>query len=512
MSILANGHRIGNVRVVGPKGCVKVDVVKGGVRKRVFDCTKVFILPKQTKPFVLRTLIDKWRAANHITVTHITVSNSEYQPRMVTNDMKGLHVTFVNELAGTICGEVPGADAIVISKNTGGGTFKLINHGWIFGAGGNGGKGGRGGTGAPKTITYTYYRNVQVTVPVHTMVDSPAHLDFSKSIPRYAIGLKVHGPGKVTSSTGPYSGLPTASDPLRGGTGYTNLFAGHVIVKLSKLSANTVGFRATLNIPHISTNTLPAHLNLPKKPGHTYTGSLTNSVPNTPPSAIAKINLPSKFFTVAAGGQVYSTTIHFSYAGGTVNASFYLNAKPGAHGAIRLNDTVQHVVYSYSGQTLVDITDTYRIRETWMEHHDVVKNVTKTISKPMTGTTTIPGGGGGQGGQGGAGAHYKFSAATDGHTGTSGMAGHAQGKYGNPGGKGGKGGKGGAWGKAGLKGTTGDRGGGKGTLGLHGANGGAAGAAIRGAKNMTSDSNPGTATGKPTVAAAYGGYRGLVIK
>ena len=86
----------------------------------------------------LRTFIN---ANNPNKLTDIEICNNYVQPTIVTGNLNGLNVTFTNN--SEIQGSNEGATAFSAST-----PIKLINKGWIRGAGGRGGTGGSGGRGA----------------------------------------------------------------------------------------------------------------------------------------------------------------------------------------------------------------------------------------------------------------------------------------------------------------------------------------------------------------------------
>ena len=107
-------------------------------------------LPQFTALFDLRTFIDNNNSKNH---KRIVVINNLIQPTMVSGNLDGLDVTFINN--GEIQGGAPGAAAIYLVS-----PIKITNNGWIRGAGNNGIdgsrgiNGSRGDTSTDKTIIY----------------------------------------------------------------------------------------------------------------------------------------------------------------------------------------------------------------------------------------------------------------------------------------------------------------------------------------------------------------------
>ena len=71
------------------------------------------------------------------TDTNITIINNLIQPRIITGDLTGLNVTFINN--GEIQGVAENKDAFQATSE-----IRLLNYGNIKGGGGNGGQGGEG--------------------------------------------------------------------------------------------------------------------------------------------------------------------------------------------------------------------------------------------------------------------------------------------------------------------------------------------------------------------------------
>jgi len=103
--------------------------------KLVFHKSLSLELPQGVTEINLQEFI---LASSPGTYEAFTITNNLVQPRVVTGDLTGYDVTFINnsEIQGTsINGDAFEATTLVT----------LINNGWIRGAGGRGGKGGKGG-------------------------------------------------------------------------------------------------------------------------------------------------------------------------------------------------------------------------------------------------------------------------------------------------------------------------------------------------------------------------------
>jgi len=117
----------------------KVGGVEKNVSRAYMNTLLVFkkgvelILPQAVSEINLQSFIE----ANAPGETSILITNSFTQPRVVTGDLSGLDVVFINN------GEIQGVD---LNRNAFHATslIQLINNGWIRGGGGDGGKGGVG--------------------------------------------------------------------------------------------------------------------------------------------------------------------------------------------------------------------------------------------------------------------------------------------------------------------------------------------------------------------------------
>ncbi len=81
----------------------------------------------------------------------ITVINNHTQPKIVTGNLSGLTVEFINN--GEIQGNYAGANALEVTSS-----MKLTNNGWIRGAGGNGGRGGTNNNYSKNVYYWGYER------------------------------------------------------------------------------------------------------------------------------------------------------------------------------------------------------------------------------------------------------------------------------------------------------------------------------------------------------------------
>lgn len=111
-----------------------------GVSNHVIGNTKLLIdLVQYNSTINLNSVIAPHFNGHRI----VEITNSKTQPSIVSGDVSTLDVTFTN--TGEIQGTSASSDAITLTSDV-----KIINNGWIRGAGGsggNGGNGGRGGTG-----------------------------------------------------------------------------------------------------------------------------------------------------------------------------------------------------------------------------------------------------------------------------------------------------------------------------------------------------------------------------
>ena len=138
MEILANGRlsNIGDV-VSNNNGSLVNYVYMNRVLVWQRITEKVLYLPQFNNTFNLRSFIDSQDTDG---LTGIKVINNHIQPSMMSGDLNGLDVEFVNN--GELRGTNSGNTALLMSS-----LMKLINNGWIRGAGRNGSTGARGRTG-----------------------------------------------------------------------------------------------------------------------------------------------------------------------------------------------------------------------------------------------------------------------------------------------------------------------------------------------------------------------------
>ena len=137
MKIIVNKKRVDIKDVQVPGYSTRINFVYHNrvlVWQRVLELT----LPQFHKTFNLATWI---RANNPRNVEEVIVTNRNTQPSMLSGNLSGLNVTLIND--GQFQGTGVGSNAVSISSS-----MKLINNGWIRGAGGNGGRGSWGKKGA----------------------------------------------------------------------------------------------------------------------------------------------------------------------------------------------------------------------------------------------------------------------------------------------------------------------------------------------------------------------------
>jgi len=142
MKILANKNRVDIKDVQVPGYGPRIDFVYDNrvlVWQRMLELT----LPQFSKTFNLAQWI---KANNPRNVEQVIVSNNRTQPSILSGNLSGLNVTLINN--GEFRGTSPSSTAMAISSE-----MKLINNGWIRGAGGNGGKGEYGKNGGNKWIS-----------------------------------------------------------------------------------------------------------------------------------------------------------------------------------------------------------------------------------------------------------------------------------------------------------------------------------------------------------------------
>ena len=142
-------------------------VMKEGYVDGVHVCSQALVLHLSQSSGVIN--LASW-IASKISEAHgeIIVINDHVQPSIVIYSknfptiLNNSNITLINN--GEILGAHAGAHAMVIEK-----PIKLINKGWIRGAGGNGGTGGKGGTGgrghAGSNDHYTTHVDRTVYVP-----------------------------------------------------------------------------------------------------------------------------------------------------------------------------------------------------------------------------------------------------------------------------------------------------------------------------------------------------------
>lgn len=92
-------------------------------------------LPQHTDTINIRDFID---ANNPDDLEVIEITNNLIQPAIISGDLCGLEVTFTNSVGAEIQGLSSGGDALTINSVC---KMKLLNYGWIRGAGGDGGDG-----------------------------------------------------------------------------------------------------------------------------------------------------------------------------------------------------------------------------------------------------------------------------------------------------------------------------------------------------------------------------------
>ncbi len=93
--------------------------------------------PADNSTINLKDFIDANNPQNAVAVT---VTNNFIQPKIITGDLYGMDILFVNN--GEIQGNDNSGTALELSSK-----LRLVNNGWIRGAGGRGGSGGSGGLG-----------------------------------------------------------------------------------------------------------------------------------------------------------------------------------------------------------------------------------------------------------------------------------------------------------------------------------------------------------------------------
>ncbi len=142
MAFKFNGTNLNTVTFNGTKVC---RVFFNGVQ--VFQRSDVLYLPARASWDSGTINLAQWIATQPLSECGIiTVINNYTQPRIVSGNLCGYNsVTLINN--GEIQGNAPGATALSIWPCTDKKMMKLINNGWIRGAGGNGGKGGKGHVG-----------------------------------------------------------------------------------------------------------------------------------------------------------------------------------------------------------------------------------------------------------------------------------------------------------------------------------------------------------------------------
>ncbi len=123
------------------------------VHKRTY-AHLILNLPKSYTQINLRSFIDAHNPNNKkIIIVHNKVVNCS----VTTGSLSGLTVTFYNDAGGQLQGFQKGRTNTDASKNYGfhaTSDLKLINNGWIRGAGGAGGRGGKGANSTYTTYSY----------------------------------------------------------------------------------------------------------------------------------------------------------------------------------------------------------------------------------------------------------------------------------------------------------------------------------------------------------------------
>ncbi len=138
MQILANSARVDIQDVRSNNGKI-IDFVYMN-QMLVWQRMLTINLAQQNKTFNLRGYINSNNPTN---TKQITVVNDKNQPSMESGNLAGLDVVFINTIHGKIDGTSPGHVALHITSK-----MKLLNNGFIRGAGGNGKAGSWGKAGA----------------------------------------------------------------------------------------------------------------------------------------------------------------------------------------------------------------------------------------------------------------------------------------------------------------------------------------------------------------------------
>ena len=136
MKILVNKNRVDIKDVQVPGYPTRIDFVyqnKVLVWQRMLELT----LPQFTSTFNLATWMKQNNPRN---IEEVIITNNRTQPSMLSGNFTGYNVTLINN--GEIRGTGPSSTALAVTSD-----MKLINNGWIRGAGGSGGRGGNGGNG-----------------------------------------------------------------------------------------------------------------------------------------------------------------------------------------------------------------------------------------------------------------------------------------------------------------------------------------------------------------------------
>ncbi len=142
MKILTNSGRVDINDVRSNNGKIVDFVYMNNVL--VWQRMLILHLSQHHNTFSLRTFINDKNINN---VKQITVINDRTQPAMVTGNLSGLDVTFINN--GEIQAMVGGGNAFHATS-----PIKLINNGWIRGSGGKGGAGGKGKNTSKTSYSY----------------------------------------------------------------------------------------------------------------------------------------------------------------------------------------------------------------------------------------------------------------------------------------------------------------------------------------------------------------------
>jgi len=129
--------------------CVNVDVTKDGHVYHVFRCLVTITLTQHSSTIYLQQAIIDYKKAHpeYEHAVNFKVINNLVQPNVITGNLAGMTVEFLNGITGQVEANTQSGVALTISSR-----LKITNNGWIRGGGGHGAHGGAGGNSSARSM------------------------------------------------------------------------------------------------------------------------------------------------------------------------------------------------------------------------------------------------------------------------------------------------------------------------------------------------------------------------